>query len=67
MADSHGLSSNQWTAGGSEASQESSDFAALPATQDMHDTHNVSFTNKIDKAKSIRFSSRFKTSTTVGF
>jgi len=33
----------------------------------MHDTHDVSFTDKIDKAESIRFSSRFKTSTTAGF
>jgi hypothetical protein len=67
MADSLGLSSNQWTAGGSEISHESSDFTALPATHDTHDTHDVSFTDKIDKAASIRFSSRFKTSTTAGF
>ena len=44
----------------------SSDFAALPATPDTHNTHNVSFTDDIDKAESIRFSSRFKTSTSVG-
>jgi hypothetical protein len=67
MAISLGLSSNQWTAGASETSQESSDFAALPATHNTHDTHNLSFTDTIDKAESIRFSSRFKTSTTVGF
>ena len=67
MADLLGSSSNQWTAGGSETSQESSDFTALPATHDTHDTHDVSFTDKIDKAESIRFSSRFKTSTTAGF
>jgi len=67
MADSLGSSSNQWTAGGSETSQESSDFTALPATHDTPDTHDVSFTDKIDQAESIRFSSRFKTSTTAGF
>jgi len=67
MADSLGSSSNQWTAGGSETSQESSDFTALPATHDTHYTHNVSFTDKIDKTESIRFSSRLKTSTTAGF
>ena len=67
MVDLLGSSSNQWTAGGSETSQESSDFTALPATHDTHDTHDVSFTDKIDKAESIRFSSRFKTSTTAGF
>jgi len=61
MPDSLGISSKQWTAGGSETSQESSDFTARPAT------HDVSFTDKIDKAESIRFSSRFKTSTTAGF
>jgi len=32
-----------------------------------HDTHDVSFADKIDKAESIRFSSRFKISTTMGF
>jgi len=47
--------------------QESSDFTALPAMHDTHDMHDVSFIDKIDKAESIRFSSRFKTSTTVGF
>jgi hypothetical protein len=67
MAHSLGLSSNQWTAGGSETSDESSDFTALPATHDMHDTHDVSLTDKIDKAETIRFCSRFKTSTTAGF
>jgi len=54
-------------AGGSEASRESWDFAALPATHDTHNMHDVSFTDKIDKALSMRFSSRFKTSTTAGF
>jgi hypothetical protein len=67
MVDSLGSSSNQWTAGGSETSQESSNFTALPATHNTHDTHNVCFTDKIDKAESIRFSSRFQTSTTAGF
>ena len=67
MADSLGASSTQWTAGGPEASQKSSDFAAHPTLHDMHDTHNVSFTNKIGNSESIRFSSRFKASTTVGF
>jgi len=67
MADSLGLSSNQWTAGGLETSQESSDSTALPATHGMQDTHDVSFTNKIHKGESIRFRSRFKTSTTTGF
>ena len=82
MADLLGLSSNKCTAGGSETSHGSSDFAALPAMHDTHDTHDthdkhdthdtqdthdVSFTDTIDKAESIRFSSRFKTSTTVGF
>jgi hypothetical protein len=51
MADTLRSSSNQWTAGGLETSQESSDFTALPATHDTHDTHNVSFTDNIDKAK----------------
>ena len=67
MAYSLGLSSNQWTAGGSVTSLESSDFTALPATHDTHDMHDVSFTDKIYKAESIMFSSRFKTSTTAGF
>jgi len=67
MADSLGSSSNQWTASGSETSQESSDVMALPATHDTHDTHDVNFPDKIDKAESIGFGSRFKTSTTVGF
>ena len=58
---------HQWTASGSEASQESSNFAALPAMHDTHDMHEVSFTDKIDKAESIRFSIRFKTSATTGF
>ena len=65
--DSLEVSSNQCTAGGSEASQESSDFAALPATNDIHDTDDVRFTDRIDKAQSIRSGSRSKTSTTVGF
>ena len=67
MADSLCSSSNQWTAGGSDASHESSDFAALPALHKAHDMHHVSCTDKIDKAQSIRFSSRFKTSTTTCF
>jgi len=67
MTDFLGVSSNQWTARGSEASQESSNFAALPAMQDTDDTHAVSFTNKIEQARSIRFSSRFTTATTAGF
>jgi hypothetical protein len=67
MGDSLGLCSNQSTASGSETSQESSDITALPAKHDTHDTQDVSFTDTIDKAESIRFSSRFKTSTTVGF
>jgi len=73
MADLIGLSSNQWTVSGSETLHESFDCAALPATHDTHDTHvmhntqDVSFADKIDKAESIRFSSRFKTSATAGF
>jgi len=67
MADSLGVSLNQWTPGGGEASQESSDFTAHPGMHGMHNTHDVSFTDKIDKAESIRFSSRFEISTTVGF
>jgi len=70
MADSVGVSSDQWTASGLEASQESSDIMALPATHnthDTHDTHDVSFTDTINNAKSIRSSSRFKSSTTAGF
>ena len=67
MADSLGLSSNEWTARGSEVSQESSDFAALPATHDTHNRHDVRFTDKIDKAESIRSSSRCKISTTTVF
>jgi len=67
MAVSHGLSSSQWTAGGSETSQESSNFTALPATHDTHDMHDFSFTDKIDKAEPIRLNSRFKTSSTAGF
>jgi hypothetical protein len=67
MADSLGLSSNQWTAGGSQTSHESSDLTALPSTHDTHYTHDVSSTDKFDTAESIRFSSRFKTSTTAGF
>jgi hypothetical protein len=65
MADLLGQSLNQWTAGGSEASHRSSDFAALLATNnthdthnthnthDMHETHDVGFTDTIDKAESI--------------
>ena len=46
---------------------------ALLATHGTHDTHarhdtyDVSFTDRNDKAESIRFSSRFKTSATTGF
>jgi hypothetical protein len=36
-------------------------------THDPNDAQDVSFTDKIDRAESIRFSSRFKTSATVGF
>jgi len=67
MADSLGPSLNQWTAGGLEALQESSDFVDLPATHDMHDMHDVCFSDQIHKAESIRFSSKFRTSTTAGF
>jgi len=82
MADLVCLSSNQWTADGLEPSQESSDFAARSASHDMHytynthnthnmhnmhNTHDVSFTGKIYKAESIRFSSKVKTSVTAGF
>jgi len=73
MADLLGLSSNQWTAGHLETSHESSDFSAHPATSNTHNTHDahdvqhVSFTDTIDKAESMRFSSRFKTSATAGF
>jgi hypothetical protein len=67
MVDLLGFSSNQWTAGGSEASQEYSDFAALPATHDTYDTHDASFTKEINNAKLSRFSSRFETSVTGGF
>jgi hypothetical protein len=67
MADVLGLSSNQWTAGGSETSHESSNFAALPAMHDTHDAEDVWFTDKIDKAESIRYRSRFETSATAGF
>jgi hypothetical protein len=70
MADVLGLFSNQWTACGLETSHESSNFTALPATHNMHNMHNtqdVCFTNKIDKAESIRYSSRFKTSPTASF
>ena len=67
MPDWLGLSSNQWTAGSSEALHESSDLAGLAATNDMHDTQDVRFTDKIDKAESIRFRSGFQTSFTAGF
>ena len=73
MATVLGVSCNLWTAGDSETSHECSDFAALPAMHDMHDTHgahdveDVSFTDHIDQGERIRFSSRFKTSTTGGF
>jgi len=46
---------------------------AHSATHDMHDMHDapnvqdVSFTNKVNHAKLIRFSKRFKTSSTAGF
>jgi hypothetical protein len=71
MADLLGLSLNQWTAGGSETLHESSDFTALPTTHNthgthyIHDTQDVSFTDQINKAESIRFSRRFKTSATA--
>jgi len=70
---------NQWTAGGSETLDEFSDIAAPPARHNMHDKHHtpntqdtqnaqdVSLTDKIDKAESIRISSRFKASATAGF
>jgi len=73
MADLIGLFSNEWTAGSSETSHESTDFTAVAAKHDMHDTHDapdardVGFTDKIDQAKPSRFISRFKTSATMGF
>ena len=67
MAVSLGPDSDEWTDGSSEALQENSDFAALPAIHDTNNTHNVSLTDKINTAESIRFSSRFETSTTAGF
>jgi hypothetical protein len=82
MADFLPLSLNQWTAWTMEASPRSSDWTVLPATHNTHNMHNthythtthnthntydVSFTDTITIAESIRFSSRFKTSATVGF
>jgi hypothetical protein len=64
MADSLGLPSNQWSAANSETSHVSSDFAPLPAT---HDAQDVSFSDRINKADSIRFSSKFTTLTTASF
>jgi hypothetical protein len=61
MPDPMSSSSNKSTAGGSVTLQESTDFTALPATLDKHNTQVVSFADKIDKAESIRFSSGFKT------
>jgi hypothetical protein len=58
MADSHGLPSNQWSATDSEISHKSSSFAPLLAT---HDVQDVSFSDRINKAKSIWFSSKFMT------
>jgi hypothetical protein len=68
MVDSPSLPSNQWNAGGLEASHvSSSDFATIPATHDAYDAQDVSFKDKIDQADSIRFSSKFATLTTAGF
>ncbi|KAF8248916.1 hypothetical protein K440DRAFT_641813 [Wilcoxina mikolae CBS 423.85] len=62
IADSLGLSSNQWNVGGSETRHEFSDVATIPAT---HYAPNVYET--VDKIESIRFSSRLITLDTMGF
>ncbi|KAF8244559.1 hypothetical protein K440DRAFT_635985 [Wilcoxina mikolae CBS 423.85] len=73
MADSLGLPSSQWHAGGLETLHVSSNFAPIAATHnilDVHDAHyahNVSLRDRIDKMESIRFSNSFTTSVTVGF
>jgi len=73
MANLLGISSNQWPAGGSETSHKSSDCVVLRAMHDPYDTRDtcdpqdVSLIVNIDKAKSIMFSCRCKTSATAGF
>jgi len=67
VADSLCVCSDQWTAGGSETSAEFFDFGAFPATRDMHDTLDVSFSDQINMANSIRSSSTFTISDTENF
>jgi len=57
IADSHGITSNQATAGGSETSQESSDFVALPATHNMHDMQDVVLRTKSTEASQLGLAS----------
>jgi hypothetical protein len=64
MADSLGLPSNPWSAADSKISHMFSDFAPLPA---MHDTQDVSFSDRINMAESIRFSSKFTTLAAAAF
>jgi len=72
MADTHGFSSNQWTTGGLEASYESAPIVAYSATHntnDLFNAHNaqdVSFTDRINMAKSSRSIIRFNNSVTTG-
>ncbi|KAF8245057.1 hypothetical protein K440DRAFT_646585 [Wilcoxina mikolae CBS 423.85] len=62
MADSLCLPSNQWNAGTSEMSHESSDFETIPAMHDASDIHDT-----IDKTESSRLSSSHTTLATVDF
>jgi spore coat protein U-like protein len=64
MADFYGLPSNQWSAADLGRLHQPSDFAPLPA---MHDVQDVSFSHRIIKPKSIRFSCKFTTSATASF
>jgi len=77
MADSFGLSLNQGTGSSLQTSHGASNFMDLSASHNMHNTHgthnthdahhmqNVNSMDRVNTAKSIRFSSWFKTSTTT--
>jgi hypothetical protein len=64
MADSLGLPANHWFATNSETSHASPDFVPLPV---QHDTQDVSCSNRINEAESIRFNRKFSTLATASF
>ncbi|KAF8248435.1 hypothetical protein K440DRAFT_642571 [Wilcoxina mikolae CBS 423.85] len=65
IADSLGLPFSLWNTSGLETSHISSNIAIIPATHNTNEEQNISFRNRIDEAKSIRFSNSFATLATT--